>query len=77
MLGFAAHRRAVFAVERHVEDRAELGLQRQALGHARLDAGVVVADRQRVRCLAGVEQEGAGVDARGVGHALRRAASRR
>ena len=56
MLGLAADGRAVLAVERHVEDRPPLGLQREALVHARLDAGVVVAHGQRRQRLAGVEQ---------------------
>ncbi len=51
MLGLAAHRGAVFAVERDVEHAGaellgHLGLQRQALAHARFDAAVVVAHRQ-------------------------------
>ena len=56
MLGLGADRRAVFAIERHVEHRAELALQREALLHQRFDAGVVVARRQRRGRLAGVEE---------------------
>ena len=51
VLGFAAHRGAVFAVQRHIEHAGaellgHLGLQLQAFAHARLDAAVVVAHRQ-------------------------------
>jgi hypothetical protein len=62
VLGLAADRRAVFAVERHVEHRAHLRLQREALVHARLDPGVVIAHRQRRRRVAGLEQRLAGMD---------------
>ena len=56
MFQLATHRRAVFAIERDVEHRPELALKLEALAHARLDAGVVVAHRQRGRGLAAVEQ---------------------
>jgi hypothetical protein len=62
LLDLAAHGRAVLVVQRDVEHRAQLGLQLQALAHARLDAAVVVADRQRRHgTLVGVEQGLAGV----------------
>ncbi len=57
VLHLAAHRRAVLAVQRDVEHRAQLGLQGQALAHARLDARVVVADRQRGGRVAVLEQD--------------------
>ena len=66
MLGFAADRRAVLGVERDVEHRPELGLQLQALAHARLDAGIVIADRQCRARLAGAEQREPRVQ--GAGH---------
>ena len=52
VLGLAADRRTVFAVQRDVEHAGaellgHLGLQLQALAHARLDAAVVVAHRQQ------------------------------
>ena len=51
VLGFTADGRAVFAVQRHVEDAGaellgHLGLQLQALAHPRLDAAVMVANGQ-------------------------------
>jgi hypothetical protein len=62
VLHLAAHRGAVFVVQRYVEHRAQLGLQLQALAHARLHAGVVVARRQQRRGgVFGVEQGLAGV----------------
>ena len=63
VLGLAADRGAVLRVERDVEHRAEFGLQFQALAHARLDAGVVVAHRQGRQRLAGAEEGSAGMDA--------------
>jgi hypothetical protein len=63
MLEFAADRRAVLAVERDVEDGTELGLHLQALAHAHLDAGIVVADRQLGgQQLAGIEERLARMD---------------
>ena len=61
MLGLAADRRAVLAIERHVEDAgaellAHLRLQLQALAHPRLDAAVVVAHRQKAARL-GAEKD--------------------
>ncbi len=52
VLGLAAYRGAVFAVERDVEHAAAvalavLGLQRQALAHARRHAAVMVTHRQQ------------------------------
>ena len=47
LFDFAADRRTVLVVEGDIEHRPALGLQRQRLLHARLGAGVVVADRQR------------------------------
>jgi hypothetical protein len=52
MFGLAAHGSAVFAVEGDVEHAGaellgHLGLEREALLHARLDAAVVVAHGQR------------------------------
>ena len=67
MVHLAAYWRAVLVVQRDVEDGAHLGLQLQALGHARLDAGVVVADRD-VRCCVAFVEEGR---ARGHGRLLR------
>ena len=62
MLGLAADRGAVLAVERDVEHAGaeflgHLGLQRQALAHPRLDAAVVVADRQRDGAGLGAEED--------------------
>src|SRR5665647_1331348 len=61
MLVLAAHRGAVLAVERHVEDAgaellAHLRLQLQALAHPRLDPAVVVAHREKPGGGLGAEQ---------------------
>ena len=56
MLDLATHGRAVFVVQRHVEHRAHLRLQAQALAHQRLGAGVVVAHRQRRAGVVAVKQ---------------------
>src|SRR3569832_740253 len=69
MFRFTADGRAVLAVERDVEHaRTELVdhvlLQLQALAHARLDAAVVVAHRQRNGAGLRAEQRFAGVHAR-------------
>ena len=54
VLGFAAYRRAVFAIQRdikhtHTKLLLHLGLQLQAFAHALFNAAVVVADRQHHR----------------------------
>jgi hypothetical protein len=61
MFRFAAHGRAVLAIERDVEDagtkfRDHLGLQCEALAHARFDPAVVIADRQHDRAGLGAKQ---------------------
>jgi hypothetical protein len=57
VLDLAAHGRPVLAVQRDVEHRPEFGLQLQALAHAHLHPGVVVAHGQGCGCrFAGVEQ---------------------
>ncbi len=62
LLDLSAHRCAVLVVQRDVEDRSHLGLQLQALLHACLDAGIVVAHGQRGGSrFGGVEQRLAGV----------------
>ena len=62
VLDLAADRCTILVVERHVEDGAELGLQRQGLAHALLDTGIVVADRDVVgRVFAGLEEGVAGM----------------
>ena len=58
VISLTAHRRAVFAVQRHVKNASaklltHLGLQLQAFTHARLDAAVVIAHRQRAGCSLG------------------------
>ena len=60
VFGFGANRRAVFAIERDVEHRAHLSLQRQRLAHALLGAAVVVAHGQVDRWVAFVDQRLAG-----------------
>ena len=55
VISLAAHGRAVFAVQRDVKHAgaellAHLGLQLQAFAHARLNAAVVVANRQNAGC---------------------------
>ena len=55
MISFAADRRTVFAVERDVEQGPHLRLHRQTLDHARLDAAVMVDNRQQGRNFAGFE----------------------
>ena len=49
------------AVQRHVKHRAHLGLQLQALAHARIHAAVVVAHRQRGHGVAFFKQHVGGV----------------
>ena len=61
MLGLGADSGTVLAVQRHVEDAGaeplgKLGLQLQALAHARLDTAVMVTDRQRERASLGPQQ---------------------
>ncbi len=74
VLGLATHRGTVLAVEGDVEHTGtefggELGLQRQAFAHARLDAAVVVAHGQDHRTGLGTEQDLTWVN--GVRHGLR------
>jgi hypothetical protein len=66
MLGLAAHRGAVLAVEGDVEHAGaellgHLGLEREALLHARLDAAVVIAHRQADGAGLRAEQHGSGM----------------
>jgi hypothetical protein len=54
VIAFTAHGRAIFAVQRHVEDASaelfdHLGLQLQAFAHPRLHAAVMVTNRQDCR----------------------------
>ena len=57
MRGLGAHGRAVLAVERDVEHRAQARLQRQALEHAVLGAAVVIADGNTRRKVAVFEED--------------------
>ncbi len=55
VVNLTAHRRAIFTVQRHVKNagaklRMHVGLQLQTFAHARLDAAVVIADRQGAGC---------------------------
>ena len=77
VFGLAAHRRAVLAIERDVEDRPHLALHRKALAHARLDARVVVADRKPWREVFGAEQRLARTQARALRRSTRLAWPRR
>ena len=62
VLDFATHRCPVLVVQGDVEDRAQFGLQGQALTHAGFHAGVVVAHGQGAgHGFVGLEQGQAGV----------------
>ncbi|GAB3470340.1 hypothetical protein GCM10011496_03330 [Polaromonas eurypsychrophila] len=66
MLGFAADRRAILAVQRHVEHAGaeffdHFSLQLQAFAHPCLDAAVVVTDRQKTCCSLGAKEDVAGM----------------
>ena len=77
VLCFTADRRAIFAIERHIENAgAELlshvGLKREAFSHAGLHAAVVIADRQHDGASLRTQQHLAGMGCR---HALHRSSS--
>ncbi len=62
MVGLAAYRRAVLAVQRHIKHAgaellAHLGLQLQAFAHPCLDTAVVVTDRQKTCCGLGAKED--------------------